>query len=124
TSLHAHLAGWVSAGQAAGEVRTDLPPERLAGWLVLLLDGYTGQVATPRASTPTRSAPCCSSRWRRCSTDPVARLGAMTDARALALDRLRADGASGPAVATFALQYDRLAAGATGLIHEADVAPA
>lgn len=48
----------------------------------------------------------------------------MTDGRTLALDRLRADGASGPAVATFALQYDRLAAGATGLIHEADVAPA
>ncbi|AXH95558.1 UTP--glucose-1-phosphate uridylyltransferase [Ornithinimicrobium avium] len=48
----------------------------------------------------------------------------MTDGRTLSLERLRADGASEPALATFALQYDRLAAGATGLIHEADVAPA
>ncbi len=48
----------------------------------------------------------------------------MTDGRSLALDRLRADGASAPATATFALQHDRLAAGATGLIHEADVVPA
>lgn len=49
TSVHGHLARWAAAAQSAGEVRTDLPAERLAGWLVLLLDGYTGQVATPPA---------------------------------------------------------------------------
>lgn len=49
TSVHAHLARWVRAAQDSGEARTDLPAERVAGWLVLLLDGYIGQIATPPA---------------------------------------------------------------------------
>ena len=48
----------------------------------------------------------------------------MTDGRTLAIQRMTADGASPPAVATFAAQYDRLVSGETGLIREADVEPA
>lgn len=47
TALHAHLVSWVRTAQEAATVRVDLPAGRVAGWLVLLLDGYTGQVATP-----------------------------------------------------------------------------
>ncbi|WP_134772927.1 UTP--glucose-1-phosphate uridylyltransferase [Ornithinimicrobium flavum] len=44
--------------------------------------------------------------------------------RDLALARMREAGVSRPAVDTFALHYDALAGGATGLIAEADVEPA
>ncbi|WP_238154504.1 UTP--glucose-1-phosphate uridylyltransferase [Ornithinimicrobium sufpigmenti] len=44
--------------------------------------------------------------------------------RDLALTRMREAGVSQPAIDTFALHYDALAAGATGLIAEADVEPA
>ena len=47
-----------------------------------------------------------------------------TTGRDLALRRLREAGVSRPAVDTFALHYDALAKGATGLIAEADVEPA
>lgn len=49
----------------------------------------------------------------------------MTDTgRDLALRRMHEAGVSRPAIDTFALHYDALAAGATGLIAEADVEPA
>ena len=48
----------------------------------------------------------------------------MTSGRDLALARMRGAGVSQPAVDTFARHYDKLAAGATGLIREADVEPA
>lgn len=41
-----------------------------------------------------------------------------------AIQRMNEAGVSQPAIATFAAQYDKLAAGATGLIAEADVEPA
>lgn len=44
--------------------------------------------------------------------------------RDLALTRMREAGVSRPAIDTFALHYDALAGGATGLIAEADVEPA
>lgn len=40
------LLPWVRAAVAAGDVRTDLPPERLVVWLQALLDGYLGVVVT------------------------------------------------------------------------------
>ncbi|SOC51573.1 UTP--glucose-1-phosphate uridylyltransferase [Ornithinimicrobium cerasi] len=46
------------------------------------------------------------------------------DGRTLALDRMREAGVSQPAMDTFAAHYDKLAAGATGLIAESDVEPA
>ncbi|MGO0576425.1 UTP--glucose-1-phosphate uridylyltransferase [Ornithinimicrobium panacihumi] len=48
----------------------------------------------------------------------------MSSARDLALDRMREAGVPQPAVDTFARHYDKLAAGETGLIREADVEPA
>ncbi|MFX0537258.1 UTP--glucose-1-phosphate uridylyltransferase [Ornithinimicrobium sp. Y1847] len=48
----------------------------------------------------------------------------MSDGRQQALDRMHEAGVSQPAIDTFAAHYDNLAAGATGLIAEADVEPA
>lgn len=48
----------------------------------------------------------------------------MSTGRDLALDRMREAGVPQPAIDTFAQHYDKLAAGATGLIREADVEPA
>lgn len=45
-SLYAHLKVWVAAAQKTGEIRCDVPAERLVGWLVLLLDGFTGRIAS------------------------------------------------------------------------------
>ncbi|WP_114423523.1 TetR/AcrR family transcriptional regulator [Nocardioides houyundeii] len=45
-AIRAGLLPWVRAAVAAGEVRTDLPPERLVLWLQALLDGYLGVVVT------------------------------------------------------------------------------
>lgn len=42
--LSAGLLPWVRAAAGAGQVRTDVPPERLAAWLQAVLDGYTGVV--------------------------------------------------------------------------------
>ena len=47
-----------------------------------------------------------------------------TSGREQALERMRQEGVSQPARDTFARHYDNLAAGATGLIAEADVEPA
>ncbi len=44
-------------------------------------------------------------------------------ARAAALERMRADGAPGPAVAAFAHAYDALAAGETGLLPDRELEP-
>lgn len=37
------LTHWLTAARASGLIRTDLPPERLARWMVLIVDGFTGQ---------------------------------------------------------------------------------
>ncbi|MEL7975366.1 TetR/AcrR family transcriptional regulator [Isoptericola sp. F-RaC21] len=40
------LLPWIERGQAAGEIRTDLAPPRVASWLVLLSGGFLERVAT------------------------------------------------------------------------------
>jgi len=40
------LVPWIERGQAAGEVRADLAPARIASWLVLLSGGFLERVAT------------------------------------------------------------------------------
>lgn len=45
-AIRSGLLPWVRAAITAGEVRADLPPERLVVWLQALLDGYLGVVVT------------------------------------------------------------------------------
>jgi AcrR family transcriptional regulator len=45
------LLPWVERGQEAGEVRTDLPPARIASWLVLLSGGFLERVSVDDAFT-------------------------------------------------------------------------
>lgn len=45
-AMTAGLTEWVGRAQQAGRVRTDLPPRRLAAWLLILLDGFTDRIAT------------------------------------------------------------------------------
>lgn len=42
------LQPWLTLGQQQGRVRTDLTAERLASWLLLLLNGYLDRVTTDR----------------------------------------------------------------------------
>jgi AcrR family transcriptional regulator len=39
------LEEWVVQAHAVGEIRTDLPAGRIVDWLVLLIDGFSSQVA-------------------------------------------------------------------------------
>ncbi|WP_242504435.1 TetR/AcrR family transcriptional regulator [Promicromonospora panici] len=39
------LRPWVEKAQQAGEIRTDLTPERITSWLYLLTDGFLGRTA-------------------------------------------------------------------------------
>ncbi|MCC6831847.1 MAG: TetR/AcrR family transcriptional regulator [Thermoleophilia bacterium] len=44
--VQAHgLCGWIEAARRAGEVRTDLPAERLSQWVMVVLDGYLARLA-------------------------------------------------------------------------------
>lgn len=38
------LTRWLDTAQTAGLVRTDYQPERLARWISLIVDGFTGQI--------------------------------------------------------------------------------
>lgn len=40
----ARLAACVNSGQESGHVRADLTAERLAGWVMLIVDGFAGRV--------------------------------------------------------------------------------
>lgn len=42
------LRPWLAEGQQQGRIRRDLTPDRLAGWLLLLLNGYLDRVTTDR----------------------------------------------------------------------------
>lgn len=42
---------WVERAQRAGEIRTDLAPERVTSWLYLLTDGFLGRAASEEAFT-------------------------------------------------------------------------
>ncbi|OXM71938.1 MULTISPECIES: TetR/AcrR family transcriptional regulator [Amycolatopsis] len=44
-TLRAALREVVAEAQHAGEVRTDLPADRLAVWIMLLIDGFAGRTA-------------------------------------------------------------------------------
>lgn len=43
------LRPWLSRGQQQGRIRTDLTPDRLASWMLLLLNGYHDRVTSDRA---------------------------------------------------------------------------
>lgn len=45
------LAPWVARAQAAGTVRDDLAPTDLAAWLMVLLDGFLGRLASDTSFT-------------------------------------------------------------------------
>lgn len=47
------LRPFVLAAQEAGEVRTDLPATALAAWVLLVLDGYLGRLASDPSFTAT-----------------------------------------------------------------------
>lgn len=40
-----NLRTWVAAAQKSGEIRTDLPADRLAQWVLAVLDGYLARLA-------------------------------------------------------------------------------
>lgn len=42
---------WIERGQRSGEIRTDLPPDRIASWLALLTGGFLERVAVDEAFT-------------------------------------------------------------------------
>lgn len=51
------LLDCLSRAQEAGQVRTDLPAERLASWARLLMDGFLERIATEPAFTAERDGP-------------------------------------------------------------------
>lgn len=51
-ALRDGLLPWVRLAQQAGEIRTDLPADRLVTWLQAMLDGYLGVVATEASFDP------------------------------------------------------------------------
>ena len=56
-SLRVLLLEQISRGQATGQVRTDLPAQRLVSWVRLLLDGFLEQIATDPQFTAEREGP-------------------------------------------------------------------
>jgi len=46
SAMRRGLRGLLGRAQQEGTVRADLPPERLASWVALLLDGFVGRVVT------------------------------------------------------------------------------
>jgi AcrR family transcriptional regulator len=50
--VEAGLLTWVVRGQADGQIRTDLRPERVCGWIVVLLDGLLSNLATDEVDPP------------------------------------------------------------------------
>ena len=45
------LRPWVEKAQQAGEIRTDLTPDRIVSWLYLLTDGFLGRIADDETFT-------------------------------------------------------------------------
>lgn len=56
-TLRGELLPWLRAAQESGEIRVDVPAERLAAWIALLLDGVTARVALGGDFVPQREAP-------------------------------------------------------------------
>ncbi|MFD6138695.1 TetR/AcrR family transcriptional regulator [Promicromonospora sp. NPDC060271] len=59
------LLPWVEKAQRAGEIRTDLPPERIASWLYLLTDGFLGRIADEETFTADTEKPILLETARR-----------------------------------------------------------
>jgi len=51
---HALLRTWVARAQRAGQIRTDLSPERLASWMQVLLGGFLERAAADAEFTAAR----------------------------------------------------------------------
>lgn len=51
------LTRLISGAQRAGSARRDLPPDRLAAWVALLVDGFLGRLASASAFSPDVEAP-------------------------------------------------------------------
>lgn len=52
--LRTGLRGWMAEAQAGGQARTDVSAARLTSWLMLLLDGFIGRLATEPGFTVRR----------------------------------------------------------------------
>ncbi|NYE35054.1 AcrR family transcriptional regulator [Nocardioides cavernae] len=50
------LEPWIVRAQEAGEVRTDLPAHDLTSWVLVVLDGFLGRLATDAAFTAEKQA--------------------------------------------------------------------
>lgn len=59
------LLPWVAAAADAGQVRTDLAPERVVAWIQALLDGYVGMAATSPSFDPEAEVPVLLDAVRR-----------------------------------------------------------
>ena len=75
------LRPWVERGQAAGEVRTDLAPARIASWLALLSGGFLERVATDDAFTVEGERALLLATARAFLTDAAPAAGATTGRR-------------------------------------------
>jgi AcrR family transcriptional regulator len=64
-TLRGGLVPWVRAARSAGEVRSDLSAARLTDWLMLLLDGFLGRLASGDAFTAKRETPVLLDAARR-----------------------------------------------------------
>ena len=51
------LLEWLVRGQSTGQVRTDLPAERLVSWVRLLMDGFLEQIAADSEFTAEQEGP-------------------------------------------------------------------
>ncbi len=56
-TLQEGLEPWVARAQQAGAARTDLTARDLTAWLLLVVDGFLGRLATDDAFTATGQAP-------------------------------------------------------------------
>lgn len=56
-TVRAGLHAWVERAQHDGSVRTDLPVSQVVDWIVLMLDGFAGQVAARAEFQATRETP-------------------------------------------------------------------
>jgi len=51
--VHEGLLPWIEAAQAAGDVRSDVPPARLCAWIAVVLDGFLDRITADGTFTAT-----------------------------------------------------------------------
>jgi AcrR family transcriptional regulator len=56
-ALRERLTPWLQRAQVAGEVRSDVSPQRLTSWLMLLFDGFVGRLAAEPGFDATAETP-------------------------------------------------------------------